>query len=325
MNQETEFLAEYFRWSSATSIKFSADGKHSIQFSDNLPLALHFYHFSVNQRLIPNYHDYLEIDYVYKGNGKLYVESKEYNLSEGDVFIVGNTEFHRVETHYPQIMKVIGLFFMPELVYQVGGSMLDFEYLRPFYIHNSEFFHKISPDGFLNREVFSLLKKLHSEITGRKEYYNLAVKSYLMEILSHIARYYQDFTSDLTLYNQKQHDIVRLRNAFSFLQHHYNDKISLKDVADIVFMSTSYFCKFFRKVTGSTLMNYIYRLRIDKAKEFILRGDMSITEIAYEVGFENHSYFNRIFRRFTKLSPKEFRRGVLRSDESRTSTGASTP
>ena len=98
----------------------------------------------------------------------------------------------------------------------------------------------------------------------------------------------------------------RLNKTFHFLREHFKEKLSLKQVAEIACMSPSYFCKFFRKTTNNTLTDYIYRLRIDKAKQLLMKEDLQITQICYEVGFESHSYFDKIFKRYTSLSPTEF-------------------
>jgi len=71
--------------------------------------------------------------------------------------------------------------------------------------------------------------------------------------------------------------------------------------------STQYFCKFFKKVTGSTFKEYLVNIRIDKAKELLLKSNTSITDIAYQVGFKNLSYFYRSFKKSLKLNPSEYR------------------
>ena len=72
-------------------------------------------------------------------------------------------------------------------------------------------------------------------------------------------------------------------------------------------MSPNYFCRFFKKVTGLTFTQYLLNIRIDKAKELILKNNMPITDIAFTVGFENLGYFYRSFKKYTKHSPKEYR------------------
>ncbi len=71
-------------------------------------------------------------------------------------------------------------------------------------------------------------------------------------------------------------------------------------------MSPTYFCRFFKKVTHHSLTDYLSRLRVERAKELLLRGGLSVTEVSMATGFESHSYFDRVFRRYAHESPREF-------------------
>jgi len=257
--------------------------------------------------LTPSYHDFFEIIYIFDGEGTFHVEDKKYEAAEGDIFIIGNAEFHRMEAHHVSLLKSIDIYFLPDFVYTAGQNNFDLEYLRPFFDHSTEFINKIPAKDFNSKTVLDLIEKIHQEKIHQREFYQLAVRNYLMEILVIIVRYYRKFSSDLFKYSKRHRDIERLQKIFTYLQEHYSEKISLDFIAEMACMSTYYLCKFFKKVTGSTLTDYIFRLRIDKAKELLLRGDLNITEVAYETGFGSHSYFDRVFRRFTKLSPQDYR------------------
>jgi len=87
---------------------------------------------------------------------------------------------------------------------------------------------------------------------------------------------------------------------------HYDERITLDQASEVACMSKHYLCKFFKKVTGFTFLEYLMKIRIDKAKELLLHGKKSNTEIAYDIGFENLSYFYRIFKRLTHMNPGEF-------------------
>jgi AraC-like DNA-binding protein len=84
--------------------------------------------------------------------------------------------------------------------------------------------------------------------------------------------------------------------------------MSLQELSSACNMSVTHLCRYFKKVTGQTITEYIKRYRIDRAKELLVEDEKSITWIAYEVGFESHSYFDRIFHDVTKLTPQEFRK-----------------
>ncbi len=78
-------------------------------------------------------------------------------------------------------------------------------------------------------------------------------------------------------------------------------------MAGAVNTSTFYFCKMFKKATGITFTDYLSRVRIEKAKNLLLNPNMRISEIAYAVGFQSLTHFNRMFHKLAGRSPTEYR------------------
>ena len=142
----------------------------------------------------------------------------------------------------------------------------------------------------------------------QKKYFQIESQIYLHEILLYLLK----CTDRVSASNNKQYNrmslkINRLKGVFLLIEEHYQERITLDMASKIACMSRSHFCRFFKEVTGNTLTQYLHRLRIDKSKDLLLRSDLSIIEIAYEVGFENLSYFYKIFRNLTQITPQNFR------------------
>jgi AraC-like DNA-binding protein len=87
--------------------------------------------------------------------------------------------------------------------------------------------------------------------------------------------------------------------------------LSLGQVAKAVNTSTFYFCKMFKKATGLNFTDYVSRLRIEKAKNLLLNRNLRVSEIAYEVGFQSLTHFNRVFKRIMGQSPTEYREQLV--------------
>jgi len=83
--------------------------------------------------------------------------------------------------------------------------------------------------------------------------------------------------------------------------------MTLSQVAKAVNTSSFYFCKMFRKVTGINFTDYLSRLRIERAKNLLLNPNLRISEIAFEVGFQSLTHFNRVFKRILGQSPTDYR------------------
>jgi AraC-like DNA-binding protein/mannose-6-phosphate isomerase-like protein (cupin superfamily) len=294
-------------WSSEKTLVFAGDGRHIVQFQEGFPFLWEAYRFSRDVHLTPSYHDYLEIVYIHEGSCIFHVGDREYACKAGDVVIIGDTEFHYLETNPKEVLKDINLFFMPEFVYEAGSDESTLDYLIPFFGHSNGFSHRIPAELVRHSGIPDRLAAIRQELDGRKEYYQLAVKNYLREILLWILRYYSHGPSTLEAYNTKKRNIRRLGPLFDFVQAHYQNSITLQRAAQTACMSGPYFCRFFKKVTGHTFTDYLSRVRVDKAKELLLRSDLPITVVGLEVGFESHSYFDRVFKRLTGKSPHEYR------------------
>ena len=98
-----------------------------------------------------------------------------------------------------------------------------------------------------------------------------------------------------------------VRRARAYIIGHQADPIDLDNVAKAMHVSTFYFCKMFKKATGLTFTEYLGRVRIEKAKALLLNPHLRISEIAYDVGFQSLTHFNRVFREITGEAPTAFR------------------
>ena len=98
-----------------------------------------------------------------------------------------------------------------------------------------------------------------------------------------------------------------IARAKQFINEHQTEELSLGQVAMAVNMSTFYFCKMFKKITGINFTDYLSRVRIEKAKNLLLNPNLRISEIAYEVGFQSLTHFNRVFKKITGQSPTQYR------------------
>jgi AraC-like DNA-binding protein/ligand-binding sensor protein len=98
-----------------------------------------------------------------------------------------------------------------------------------------------------------------------------------------------------------------INRAKQFIREHHTEDLSLGQVAAAVHTSTFYFCKLFRKVTGTTFTEFVSRTRIEKAKNLLLNPNLRISEIAYEVGFQSLTHFNRVFKKVMGESPTDYR------------------
>lgn len=105
-------------------------------------------------------------------------------------------------------------------------------------------------------------------------------------------------------HNQAKHLIVR---AINFIEHNYDQNISLDDVAKVINLSKPYVCNIFKKETGQNLSTYINQIRIDKAKQLLQNPANSNKDIYAMVGYSNQQYFSRVFKKMTGMTTTEYK------------------
>jgi YesN/AraC family two-component response regulator len=106
---------------------------------------------------------------------------------------------------------------------------------------------------------------------------------------------------------QQNSEPPTITRAKEYITEHQSEDISLGQVAKAVNTSTFYFCKMFKKATGLNFTNYLSRIRVERAKNLLLNPNLRVSEIAFEVGFQSLTHFNRVFKRIIGQSPTEYR------------------
>jgi AraC-like DNA-binding protein/ligand-binding sensor protein len=140
----------------------------------------------------------------------------------------------------------------------------------------------------------------HTRVIGPKQY------EAMVRLLSIFAEHLSMVSNQLVV-QQDNAEPQMIARAREFIEEHQSEDLSLSEVAKAVNCSTFYFCKMFKKTTSLHFTEYLARVRIEKAKNLLLNPNLRISEIAYEVGFQSLTHFNRVFRRLVGESPTEYR------------------
>ncbi len=106
---------------------------------------------------------------------------------------------------------------------------------------------------------------------------------------------------------QQPVESVQITRARKFIEEQYQDNLTLATMARQACMSRFYFCKVFKKETGVNFIQYLWRVRVEKAKTLLMNLNFRTSEVAFESGFQSLTHFNRVFRRVERQSPKAYR------------------
>lgn len=167
------------------------------------------------------------------------------------------------------------------------------------------------------------LKVLEFILTAEKEAFHAGAmdygfddrRNYLTDIMKlqdyeEIRRWFLDKMTIVCLSiqnKQENQSETVVEKAMNYIQANFGGDISLDDVSKEVNVSPYYFSKLFKKETGENFIEYLTKLRIDRAKEMMKNPELSIKEISMACGYVDPNYFSRIFKKQTDVTPREYR------------------
>jgi AraC-like DNA-binding protein/ligand-binding sensor protein len=181
------------------------------------------------------------------------------------------------------------------------------------YLHTGQIFQQ-EPTEALFKKTLALVRQWgvgEPEEKLREAFFNTRVvtgKEYdsAVKLLGIFAEHLSLVSNQLTV-RQENAEPPMITRAKAYIHEHQEDELSLGQVAKAVNCSPFYFCKMFRKHTGINFTDYVSRVRIERAKNLLLNPNIRVSEIAYEVGFQSLTHFNRVFKRIVGQSPTGYR------------------
>jgi AraC-like DNA-binding protein/ligand-binding sensor protein len=128
----------------------------------------------------------------------------------------------------------------------------------------------------------------------------------VVKLLEIFASHLSELSNQLAV-QQANAELPMITRAKKYIQDNHTEELSLGQVARAVNASSFYFCKMFKKGTGMNFTEFVCRVRLEKAKNLLLNPNLRISEIAYQVGFQSLTHFNRIFKKLVGESPTDYR------------------
>ena len=181
------------------------------------------------------------------------------------------------------------------------------------FLHTGQIFRRKPGTAQFNRVAKLVMEwGIETDIAKLKEaYFNTRVLSQkeheaTVKLLQIFAQHLSMLTNQIVVQQENAEPPVITR-AKEFIRQHQTEDISLGQVAKAVNTSTFYFCKMFKKITGINFTDYVSRVRVENAKNLLLNPNLRISEIAYEVGFQSLTHFNRVFKKISGQSPTAYR------------------
>ena len=248
-----------------------------------------------------HWHREFQFCLVTAGTVTFWVQGQQLVLSEGQGLFINSNVLHMAKPETPDAAYCC-IDILPSLLCGFPGSVLDVSLITPLSADASVPLFLFSGETPESREALALLERIHQLSHRKTTGYPLMVTGLLMELLGRMLSMLD------TAPAAPKEDMSRLRSVLQFIDQHYAEHITLSQCADLAGLSSSEFCRQFKRVMHCTLTTYIRQVRLQKsAAELLLHPEKSVSQIAYETGFSTTSYFISQFRAATGMTPGAYR------------------
>jgi len=249
------------------------------------------------------YRDLFQILYLTQGSIRYSTAGRTHRVSsKGLLFIPPGTGVHLILSDQIELTQIaFGQLFLDQIAIPTWDDLLlskfspDTAFLKK---SGSTFLLELAPDSNISEVISQLLLEYQQKRDG----FESMIRLKFMELLLILKR----SESPQPVHDNKPSD-KKMDEIIDYIRSHYTDNFTLKEIAGLSGFNPSYFSRAFKHKAGIPLFEYVNNMRIRKACILLKRTDLSIIEIAYSVGYNNISFFNRYFRKIMKMSPREYR------------------
>lgn len=264
-----------------------------------------------NRKAFPEHrHDYIEMIYAIQGNGTNIIDCFAYPVIPGDLYIIKEGSVHSFYTN--SNLTVYNLILSRSLFSPKELRMLkENEGFNDIFTQSAgkPNVNKIRLTPVQDTMVRSYLTQMYQELEQKKNGYLYLCKSLLVMLLTQICRINAEAGTENAAKESPGSDSDSITRILDYINHHYLEKITRKQIAEIGRLNINYVSEFFRKNTGTPLLKYVNNLRLENARTLLIsRPDLTIAEIAYRSGFTDTFYFTRLFHSMCGHSPSAFRK-----------------
>jgi AraC-like DNA-binding protein len=193
---------------------------------------------------------------------------------------------------------------MAQLV--AAGDIPDYFYMPQAPIENNQilFKNRISDDPTVSRYISEMIWEAETNEEG----YEIAVKAYVYLLLVCLLRSHKKAVLSKKESRIRSNNLDCLNKVIVYIEEHYNERLTVNQLARYAGMSTSNLHLLFKKASGKTITDYINQVRIQNADRLLRNSDMNISEIATAVGVDDSNYFTKLFKKYKKIAPSQIRK-----------------
>ncbi|MGI6731319.1 MAG: helix-turn-helix domain-containing protein [Anaerovoracaceae bacterium] len=277
----------------------------SVEYCNNLPFSVYFSNVAEENF---HYHNEMEMLFILRGKTNCKIHNVLYTLTEGDLLIVDTKDMHRI---YGSSEDVLMLVMYVDLEFYTD-LYPDIDYM----IFACEDYSKTSSLKYqdLQKKVSTLkhhIAKTALAYINDKDNVPLLMDC-INDLIFTLVNQFQGFFIEDHKFKAdhggpEDIDLSRLYKIIKYIYLNYNEKITLEDLADIVYLNPYYISHLIKNTSGLSFQNFLNYVRLEYAEKLLVENQMTLTQISESCGFSSLSYFNKCFKTWYNMSPAQYR------------------
>ena len=271
-----------------------------VELDDSLPIKLtHFYSNYVTKGFSYHWHNSIEIILPVIGGANIWIEGEVFDNYGGEISIINSQYIHKSRM-LDGTSEYMGF-----------ALQINYNFLKKCFSEIDNYYFK-QPNKKTERKLIKIIYDIINEYSSQKDYKNVKIYSLIYELIYiMIDKLLVKREGTVKIRNSK--DNQKILNITNFIDKHYNDNISITQIAEHFKWSYGYLCKYFKEHVGITIKEYIDNVRITHAKRDLIFTDQTITDIAYLHGFSNLQSFTTVFKKKYNMNPNEYKKKMRNS------------
>ncbi len=254
----------------------------------------------------PNRHEFYEMVYMKKGNAIFEIAGYQAVLGPNDIVIIKPNQPHKfiVKSESGCEFIVLSFKFQSHLDSEFSEVSLE-DFLN--FVSSGESGAFIQLKVSQKNDIITLLNRILKEKESKEIGSGFLNYLLIMELFVLISRALKmEWENSIKDKSLKLKELIHI--SVNYINNNFERDISLGDIAKFVFLSSSYFIRAFKEEMGISPINYLLKVRVERAKELLADTDLKISDIALNVGFSNQQRFNEIFKKYAGMTPLHYRK-----------------
>ena len=243
----------------------------------------------------PHAHNHYELYYLTRGRRNYFVANNIFTICTGDIILIPPEIIHKTTSvssygHKRILLNFVEEYFPKNIEEDISNLFSDY--------------HISIPETKAD-EVDYIFKKLENEYNNTDEYSSEAIKNIMSELFIKLLRISKE---TINIKNKTGKYESKIKNTLELLKKDISANITVDYAAEVSGLSKSHFEKLFKELTGFTFIDYLNMQRLLKSQKLLAKTSKSITDIAFECGFNSSNYFTTVFKKYSGLTPLKFRK-----------------